>query len=803
VLRVSMRKFLKISGIVLGILVLLIVAAAIALPLLVEPNDFKPRIVSAVEGATGRNLEIPGDIDLSVFPWLGVELGAVRLGNAEGFGKEPFASVEGVQVRVKLLPLLGGNIEIGKVVVEQPVIRLAKNAQGRSNWEDLAEKPAEAPPEPAVEETAAPEFSVDGIEIRGAHIIYTDAPADMNAELTGFDLEAGTVGLPADFPLSMRGAVKLSNPALAATFEFKGLVAADPESRRFSVADGRFAFDAEGAALPVPSLAGSLAWQRIAADMNAETAEVQDLRLQALGLDAAMNVEASGLSSGLKASGTFEFAAEDLAVLAKHLGDRLPEGMMLNGAAGGDVEFRYDQPAGSAVVPGFSLHALGMNVDGKASASNLNEAANVKGELHVAEFSPGQLLVKLGQELPATRDGEVLDKASLSAGFQATPDSVAVENLRVVLDQSNITGRVAVTSFKNLAARFDLALDQIDVDRYLPPAEEEAAATEEPATPLDQIEIPAELVRGHDIVGELTIARLKAFGFNSTDVKIGVTARNDKLRIHPAQAKFYGGGYSGDIRLDASGKVPVVSVDEHVNNVQLMPMVKDFMEVENISGTANIDVTATARGGTVGEMRETLDGRFNVEVADGAFEGFNLWESIREAHAKFKGRSYESDAPNRTEFAELSASGTIAKGIVHNDDLLARLPFLRVTGSGDINIAAATMDYTIEATVLKSPELSGGIEELADVAIPVHLTGPVMDPSIRPDVKGVLEAKAREALERKKQELREEAERREQELREEAERREQELREEARRKAEEEKQRLEDKLEDKLKDFFN
>lgn len=787
-----MRKFLKISGIVLGILLLLVVAAAIALPLIVDPNDFKPRIVSAVEEATGRDFEIPGDIELSVFPWLGAELGAVRMGNAEGFGDEPFASIEGVQVRVKVLPLLGGEVEIGKVVVEQPVVRLAKDADGRSNWEDLlAEKPAEEAPSPDARPGAPPEFSVDGIEIRDAHIFYTDAVADLTAELTGFDLEAGRIGLPADFPLSMKGAIRISNPELVATFDFKGRIAAAPEEQRYSLTDGVLEFDASGGALPVSSLAGRLAWQLIAADMAAETAEVQALTLQLPGMDVDIEAEASGLSSGLKAAGTLEFATEDLAQFAANLGEHLPEGMMLNGTAGGTASVAYDQPAGTASVQALTLRALGVSMKGEANASNLDDVANIAGEISVEEFSPGQLLVKLGQELPRTRDGEVLDAAALSASFKATPDSIAVENLEAALDETRITGRVAVTSFEKLAARFDLAVDRIDIDRYLPPAEEDAEAEKGAATPLDKIEIPAELVRGRDIVGQLAIGKLKAFGFNSTDVKIGVTAQNDKLRVHPARAKFYGGGYSGDLRLDASGKVPVVSVDEHVNDVQLMPMIKDFLDVENISGTANIDVTATARGRTVGAMRETLGGKFKVDVADGAIEGFNVWESIREAHARLKGRSYESDAPDRTEFAELSASGSIAKGVLHNDDLLAKLPFLRVTGSGDIDIAAATMDYTIEATVLKSPELSGEIEELADVAIPVRITGPLLGPKIRPDVKGVLEAKAREALKREKKKLRREAEQREQELRE-----------EAQRKAEEEKKRLEEKLEDELKDFF-
>src|SRR5690606_19042542 len=129
----------------------------------------------------------------------------------------------------------------------------------------------------------------------------------------------------------------------------------------------------------------------------------------------------------------------------------------------------YDQAAGEAVVPEFSMHALGVNVNGSVNASNLDDTPQVKGKIDVGEFSPGQLLVKLGQELPETSDGEVLDKASLSTAFAATPDSAAIENLRIVLDDSTITGSATVTGFEKPAVRFDIALDAIDADRYLPP----------------------------------------------------------------------------------------------------------------------------------------------------------------------------------------------------------------------------------------------------------------------------------------------------------------------------------------------
>jgi AsmA protein len=80
-----MKKLVKVVAIVFGILVVLVMAAAVIVPLVVNPNDYKDRIVAVVEKQTGRQLKIQGDIDVSLFPWLGVKIEAVELGNAAGF----------------------------------------------------------------------------------------------------------------------------------------------------------------------------------------------------------------------------------------------------------------------------------------------------------------------------------------------------------------------------------------------------------------------------------------------------------------------------------------------------------------------------------------------------------------------------------------------------------------------------------------------------------------------------------------------------------------------------------------------
>ena len=96
-------------------IILIIVAGLVALPFVVDPNDYKDEISTQVEKVTGRNLTLQGDIELSVFPWIALELGPLSLSNAEGFKADSFAKVEQAEIRIKLMPLLKKQLEIMRV----------------------------------------------------------------------------------------------------------------------------------------------------------------------------------------------------------------------------------------------------------------------------------------------------------------------------------------------------------------------------------------------------------------------------------------------------------------------------------------------------------------------------------------------------------------------------------------------------------------------------------------------------------------------------------------------------------------
>jgi len=84
----------------------LLVIGGVSVMLLFDPNDHRENLEFFVKEVTGRELVIEGDIDVSLFPWLAIEIGRTRLGNAVDFGDKPFASFDKARLSIRLMPML-------------------------------------------------------------------------------------------------------------------------------------------------------------------------------------------------------------------------------------------------------------------------------------------------------------------------------------------------------------------------------------------------------------------------------------------------------------------------------------------------------------------------------------------------------------------------------------------------------------------------------------------------------------------------------------------------------------------------
>ena len=161
-----MRKL----AIAIVVIVVVIVGALLALPHLIDVNQYRGQIQTELQKRLNRPVQL-GALTLGVFP-IRVEASNVVIGDDPSFHSNiPFAQVSELDLSVKLLPLLAKNVEIDSLEMKRPRIELIRNAQGIWNFSTMASAPAPAnqaparPQQPAKPQAAAPAQPSGGITL--------------------------------------------------------------------------------------------------------------------------------------------------------------------------------------------------------------------------------------------------------------------------------------------------------------------------------------------------------------------------------------------------------------------------------------------------------------------------------------------------------------------------------------------------------------------------------------------------------------------------------------------------------------
>jgi AsmA protein len=319
--------------------------------------------------------------------------------------------------------------------------------------------------------------------------------------------------------------------------------------------------------------------------------------------------------------GAERYAARPLEIQSTLKGEQIPgQTMTLNLTTSMDADLK----AGTVTLSEISLNALGqLQAHGEMHVSDVTTEPAYRGSLMLLRFNPRELMRAMGIDPPQSSDPNALTSLAAEASFSGTAESATIDTLLLVLDQTTLKGTAAVPSFEPQAYRFDLNVDAIDLDRYLPPQVEEAPADPVAAPPAEDGD-PLEGVRDLRLSGQMVVGRLKLMNLTTSDVRIGVQARDGLLTVDPLRMDLYGGTASGRIRMDARKPLPTWSASEKLTSVQIGPLLQDFMNQELISGTANLDIELSGAGLDADRIKQALDGRSASVSATGRSEA-SMW----------------------------------------------------------------------------------------------------------------------------------------------------------------------------------
>jgi AsmA protein len=664
-----------------------------------DANRFKAELAGFVKERTGRTLAIDGAIRLTFFPRIGVELNKLNL--SEPKGSAEFAAVNSAKVSVELLPLLSRQIVVDRIAVDGLRAKLTRRKDGGSNFDDLLGAPAVAAQK---QDSGAPglRLEVAGIDISNTDLEWKNEVNGQRFALNGLSFKTGKLSnaVPSKFELALRLASK--QPALDVQISASGSMSLDPQSGHYRLADlaASATGSAAGIVLDKLDVQGGM-------DFQPELTGIDALLVKFSGKLGSEALEANlGIPKAQIARKTVR--AEKIALVVKL------------SRANGNINATLNVPAVEGAGNTFKAAEFALALEGRQGEIGYKGslASPISGDIEGGRYQLTRLAGNIdltGQSLPK---GAAALKIGGDAAFDLTR-KIAQMNLAAKFDQSSINAKLGLTQFSPPVLTLDLGVDKLDLDQYLPPQQQARSSSEKP---IDLSSLKAANASGTIKIGALQVARIKA-----GDINAKFRLVNGKLDVSPHSAKLYQGSTAGALMLDANGNR--YALQENLSAVSIGPLLRDLADKDALEGRGNLTLDLSSSGNSTSALKKALNGTARVNLKDGAIKGINLAETFRKTKSALgaKGTTEQgASKQEKTDFSELSASFAIRNGIARNDDLMLKSPFLRLSGKGDINIGADSIDYLARATVVSTAGGQGGkdLAELRGLTVPVHLSGP-------------------------------------------------------------------------------
>lgn len=420
-------KFLFYSFTSLVVVLLLVVAY---ITFVIDPNDYKDDIALQASKATGRDIELTGDLSISLFPWLGFELGQVSVGNAAGFGGD-FARITNAGAAVKLLPLLSKSVEIQEVLLDGMQLNLQVDANGRDNWSDIGAG-SDSPGTTADNgSTQIESLSIAAIRISNTGMTLDNAQTGQKIVVRDVNLNATDIA--SGKPVDLAGGLELELPDQQAAYglDINGKLRYSADTGLAELLQMALQVSDRSTA-PLPDIAlmanGTL-------NVKSGSLDLSSLELSADELELSGSVSGQNVTSAPTLNGIFELAPLNPRQVALAFGADVPE------LADSEVLETFSGQLELAVTPGLvSVNKLQATLDETTLSGNVTMTRSERPEYR---FAMNVNQIDLDRYLP---------KATEESGRQQTGNGSAA------------VSTIPVETFRSIDANGELSIGAVTIN---------------------------------------------------------------------------------------------------------------------------------------------------------------------------------------------------------------------------------------------------------------------------------------------------------------------------------------------------
>lgn len=720
-----------------------------------DANNYKPQIIEQVEKTTGRTFSIDGDINLSVFPWIGLKVEDVALGNEKGFKAKKFAAIKQLDVKVNVLPLLQKQVEINTIRLHGLNVSLEVARDKSNNWSSLVqlaaadetvsgkqkanESTVTEPPQVIEKSSPLQSLKIEGFEFVDAVIGYDDRSSNIKTTVSELNLTTSAISFDESIDVQFGARIENNQPAI----------------------DTRL------------NLATQLRFNKALTVFN-----LNDFVFTIL----------------MKAN---DFIGQQEEIEIKT-----------------NIDISIDEQR--IVVKQLQLSAFDTLTTSDIIISQFLSEALIQGNIEVQAFNARSLAKRIGVELPAMAKAEALHKVALKTSIKLQGEKLEANDFILSLDDSTLSGWLHVLNISKQQLRYDLVIDRLNINDYLPPVIEAIPATTAETNVVatttgdEKIELPLEMLQQLDIQGDFRITELTAKEYNIKQFLMSLTARAGVIVLKPVAMQVLQGQVEAAVLLSVKQPVPVYELKLDVEQLQAGSIVNPYLvgmmgeKPINMSGAVNLTMDVKAEGESVNQLKQAAKGIIVLDMKETRVDGFDPEFFMRSAIADYvhsKGFGLSETIMGQYQPREVTVFDTIrstinlANGKARTDNFLMDSRRVKVSAKGHANIMENTLNMV---STIQLPRAKTGVEKIFSEPVSVHIHGPfnalqfeLDKDKLEKSTTGVLKKQAQEKVDAEKQRLKDKV-KAEQKRAEEK----------ARQELKESTDKLEDKLKNKLKSIF-
>ena len=385
----------------------------------------------------------------------------------------------------------------------------------------------------------------------------------------------------------------------------------------------------------------------------------------------------------------------------------------------------------------------------------LQQGKELSGKLSVSGDSVKELLN--WQNIPLLAKDEAFNKFSFKSNIGFANNKLSLDQLIVSLDALEFKGTtsIALTTPVNITSKIDLGV--LDLNPYLPEPStvvETPPSDDKTAQPIVWDNTPVDLSALGSINANISIQSSQLL---VRDIKLGknelaIVLNNSVADVQLKSFQGYEGNGSGKISVNASKKPYQITTKFELANINAEPLLTDAIGFDKLLGKGQLSWDLSTQGLSQREFINKLNGQLDISFIDGAVKGLNLAAIAKSASNIMQGNlsavSLDSDFSNaeKTDFAALTGKFTLNNGVANTDNLSLDNPFIRISGTGDINLPETKVNLHIKSKLVASTQGQAAESTDSGVVIPIKITGPFHKVKIRPDVSSGAKDKVKEKV---------------------------------------------------------